>query len=111
MRKWYRDYSFVKVLRDAEIQAKHKPELPGWYMIKDSIINQAPTEKEKEEWAEAYLKLMFDYEKGVDYKRAFLSEDGKVCFDPMQPINYIEFSLGVVRKDESILGSNQTITE
>lgn len=64
---------------------------------RDLFVNEEAIQKYAEHW----LWAMYGLEKDRDYTSASINDEGQIIFQPIEPIEYIEFGVGVVRKDEN----------
>lgn len=72
---------------------------------KDITVYRLPVdafanEEAKQRFAEFFLSVELGMTRGIDYISATVSDEGQVVFQPIKPIRYLEFNLGVARKDE-----------
>lgn len=63
-------------------------------------VEKFANEEAKQKYAESFMLVQYGMEKGKDYVSATISDEGIVMIQPIKPVRYIEFNLGVVRKDE-----------
>ena len=61
----------------------------------DAFIDEAA----KQRFAESFLSVELGMTRGIDYVSATVSDEGQIIFQPIEPIEYLELNLGVVRKE------------
>jgi hypothetical protein len=58
-------------------------------------VEDFPDEEARQQFAEQWLLVQFDFVKGRDYAWATISDDGRIIFQPLIPIEYLKFEMGV----------------
>lgn len=64
-------------------------------------VEKFANEEAKQKYAESFMLVRYGLQKGKDYVSATISDEGIVMIQPNNPIEYIEFNLGVVTKDNN----------
>lgn len=72
---------------------------------KDITVYRLPAdafadEAAKQRFAEKFLSVELGMTRGIDYVSATVSDEGQVVFNPITPVEWLEFNLGVVTKGE-----------
>jgi len=58
-------------------------------------VERFANEEARQQYAEQWLLVQFNFVKGRDYVSATIADDGKILLQPLKPIEYLKFEMGV----------------